>query len=201
MTAARKGAGKEEELVIPSIESLRAELAREKAWCAFRRTLWNMAAALVIAAVVAGLVLTRIFALIRVDGSSMEPTLIDGEVLFLRRTKEVRAGDIAGIHYGEKILLKRVIGMPGDEIEIDEEGGVYVNGRLLEEPYLAKKSLERCELEFPVKVPEGAFFVLGDNRPVSIDSRDGSVGYIKEDQIVGRAAWRAWPLNRIRIWK
>ena len=201
MTAAKKGSKKEEELVIPPLESLRAELAREEARCAFRRTLWNMAAALVIAAVVAGLVLTRVFALIRVDGSSMEPTLADGEILFLRRTKEVGAGDIAGIHYEGKILLKRVIGMPGDEIEIDGSGSVYVNGRLLEEPYLAEKSLGRCELEFPVKVPEGAFFVLGDNRPVSVDSRDGSVGYIETDQIVGRAAWRAWPLNRMRIWK
>lgn len=192
---------KEEPLKIPSIESLRAELAREEARCSRRRVLWNMAAALIIAAAVAGLVLTRIYALIEVDGNSMEPTLSDGEILFLRRTKEVGAGDIAGFYYEGKILLKRVIGMPGDEIEIDTDGNVSVNGQPLEEPYLRKKSLEKCQLEFPVTVPEGTFFVLGDNRAVSVDSRDLSVGYVRKDQVVGRAVIKAWPPARMKIWK
>ena len=192
---------KEEALKIPSIESLRAELAREEARCSRRRVLWNMAAALIIAAAVAGLVLTRIYALIEVDGNSMEPTLSDGEILFLRRTKEVGAGDIAGFYYEGKILLKRVIGMPGDEIEIDTDGNVSVNGQPLEEPYLREKSLEKCQLEFPVTVPEGTFFVLGDNRAVSVDSRDLSVGYVRKDQVVGRAVIKAWPPARMKIWK
>ena len=192
---------KEEPLKIPSIESLRAELAREEARCNRRRVLWNMAAALVIAAAVAGLVLTRVYALIEVDGNSMEPTLSDGEILFLRRTKEVGAGDIAGFYYEGKILLKRVIGMPGDEIEIGTDGNVSVNGQPLEEPYLREKSLEKCQLEFPVTVPEGTFFVLGDNRAVSVDSRDLSVGYVRKDQVVGRAVIKAWPPARMKIWK
>ena len=192
---------KEEPLKIPSIESLRAELAREEARCSRRIVLWNMAAALIIAAAVAGLVLTRIYALIEVDGNSMEPTLSDGEILFLRRTKEVGAGDIAGFYYEGKILLKRVIGMPGDEIEIDTDGNVSVNGQPLEEPYLREKSLEKCQLEFPVTVPEGTFFVLGDNRAVSVDSRDLSVGYVRKDQVVGRAVIKAWPPARMKIWK
>lgn len=192
---------KEEPLKIPSIESLRAELAREEARCNRRRVLWNMAAALVIAAAVAGLVLTRVYALIEVDGNSMEPTLSDGEILFLRRTKEVSAGDIAGFYHEGKILLKRVIGMPGDEIEIDGDGNVSVNGQPLEEPYLREKSLEKCQLNFPVKVPEGTFFVLGDNRAVSVDSRDLSVGYVRKDQVVGRAVIKAWPPARMKIWK
>lgn len=186
---------------IPSIERLRAELAREEAKCSRRRMLLNMAAALIIAAAVAGLVLTRIFALIEVDGGSMEPTLLNGEILFLRRTREVRAGDVIGFHCGGKILLKRVIGMPGDEIEIDGDGDVYVNGYMLEEPYLTEKSLEKCGLEFPVRVPEGSYFVLGDHRTVSIDSRDSSVGYVREDQIVGRAMLKAWPPAGIEVWK
>ena len=131
----------------------------------------------------------------------MEPTLSDGEILFLRRTKEVGAGDIAGFYYEGKILLKRVIGMPGDEIEIDTDGNVSVNGQPLEEPYLREKSLEKCQLEFPVTVPEGTFFVLGDNRAVSVDSRDLSVGYVRKDQVVGRAVIKAWPPARMKIWK
>lgn len=192
---------KEETLKIPSIEQLRAELAREEARQNRRRMLLNMAAALIVAATMAGLILTRIFALIEVDGGSMEPTLAKGEILFLRRTREVGAGDIIGFHCGGKILLKRVIGMPGDEIEIDGDGDVYVNGYILEEPYLTEKSLEKCGLEFPVRVPEGAYFVLGDHRSVSIDSRDSSVGYVREDQIVGRAVLKAWPPAHIEVWK
>ena len=91
--------------------------------------------------------------------------------------------------------------MPGDEIEIDGDGNVYVNGSLTEEPYLKEKSLGKCGLEFPVKVPEGTFFVLGDNRAVSVDSRDASVGYVRKDQVVGRAVLKAWPPARMEIWK
>lgn len=200
MNAARKGV-KKEELVIPSIESLRAELAREEARCAFRRTLWNMAVALIVAVVVTVLVFTRLFALIRVDGSSMEPTLSDGQTVLLRRTEEIRAGDIVGFYHNGRILLKRVIGSPQDEIEIDGEGNVYINGSMLEEPYLAKKSAGECELEFPCRVPEGMLFVLGDNRAVSVDSRSVSVGYVRKDQIVGRAVSRVWPVNGIEFWK
>lgn len=193
--------GKEEPLKIPSIERLKAELAREEARQNRRRMLLNMAAALIVAVAVVGIAFTRVFALIEVDGGSMEPTLADGEILVLRRTKEVRTGDIIGFHCKGKILLKRVIGMPGEEIEIDGDGDVYVNGYMLEEPYLTEKSLEKCELEFPVRVPEGAYFVLGDHRTVSIDSRDGSVGYVREDQIVGRAVLKAWPPAHIEVWK
>lgn len=200
MNAVGKGV-KKEELVIPSIESLRAELAREEARCAFRRTLWNMAAALIVAVVVTVLIFTRLFALIRVDGSSMEPTLSDGQTVLLRRTEEIKAGDIVGFYHNGRILLKRVIGSPQDEIEIDGEGNVYINGSMLEEPYLAKKSPGECELEFPCRVPEGMLFVLGDNRAVSVDSRSVSVGYVRKDQIVGRAVSRVWPVNGIEFWK
>ncbi len=200
MNAAGKGV-KKEELVIPSIESLRAELAREEARCAFRRTLWNMAVALIVAVVVTVLVFTRLFALIRVDGSSMEPTLSDGQTVLLRRTEEISAGDIVGFYHNGRILLKRVIGSPQDEIEIDGKGNVYINGSMLEEPYLAKKSAGECELEFPCRVPEGMLFVLGDNRAVSVDSRSVSVGYVRKDQIVGRAVSRVWPVNDIEFWK
>ncbi len=200
MTAARRNA-KKEELVIPSIESLRAELAREEAICAFRRTLWNMAVALAAAVTVTVLVFTRLFALIRVDGSSMDPTLADGQLVILRRTEEIRTGDITGFYHNGRILLKRAIGSPGDEIEIDGEGNVYINGSMLEEPYVAEKSPGECELEFPCRVPEGMLFVLGDNRAVSIDSRSVSVGYVKQDQIVGRAVCRVWPVTGIEFWK
>lgn len=187
-----------EELKIPSIELLREELAREEAKHGFRKTLWNIAVVL-LAAALAALVVTRLFAMIQVKGDSMEPTLADSEIIFLRQTKEIEPGDIMGFYYGGRVLLKRVIGCSGDQIDIDREGNVYVNGERLDEPYLTKKNLGKCELEFPYEVPEGMLFVLGDNRAVSIDSRIKSIGCVEEEQIVGKVTFRAWPLERMGI--
>ncbi len=191
--------GREEKLEIPSIERLKEELAREEARYSFRRTLLSIAGILVVAAAVAALLATRIFVLIRINGNSMAPTLEDGEVVFLRQTKDVKEGELIGFYYGGRILLKRVIGSAGDYIEIDDAGNVSVNGRALEEPYLNHKNLGKCELEFPYQVPEDMIFVLGDNRAISMDSRIEAIGCVQEDQIVGKVAFRAWPLARMGI--
>ena len=188
-----------EKLEIPSIESLREELAREESKHSFRRTLWNIAGVLVVIAAVSALMATRLFVLIRINGDSMKPTLENEEIVFLRQTKDIETGDIVGFYYGGRILLKRAVGSAGDEIEIDKEGNVFVNGGKIDEPYLDKKDLGRCELEFPYQVPEGMYFVLGDNRAVSLDSRIKSIGCVQSDQIVGRTVIRVWPLTRVEI--
>lgn len=190
---------KEKELEIPSIERLKEELAREEARYSFRKVLLNITGILVVAAAVAALLATRIFVLIRINGNSMAPTLEDGEVIFLRQTKDVGKGEMIGFYYGGRILLKRIVGSAGDYIEIDEGGNVYVNGNMLDEPYLKNKNLGKCELKFPYQVPEDMFFVLGDNRAVSMDSRIEAIGCVQEDQIVGKVAFRAWPLARMGI--
>lgn len=187
------------EVEIPPIELLRMELARVETRRNFRRMLLNIAGVLTVAAAVAALMATRIFVLIQVNGSSMSPTYEAGEVLFLCQTKEIEAGDVIGFYYGGNIFLKRVIGTPGDKIDIDQKGNVYVNDELLEEAYLAKKDLGKCELEFPYEVPDGMYFVLGDNRAVSLDSRIKSIGCVQSDQIVGRVVIRVWPLARVEI--
>ena len=143
--------------------------------------------------------LFRSFVLIKINGDSMKPTLEDGEIVFIRQTKDIEKGDIVGFYYGGRILLKRAIGSAGDDIDIDQDGTVYVNGEKIDEPYLDKKDLGKCELEFPYQVPEGMIFVLGDNRAISIDSRIKSIGCVEKDQIVGKAAVRAWPLPRMGI--
>lgn len=189
----------QEVLEIPSIESLREELAREESRHSFRKTLLNIAGVLVVAAAIAALMATRLFILIRINGNSMNPTLENGEIVFLRQTKEVETGEIVGFYYGGRILLKRAIAGAGDEIDIDRNGNVSVNGEEIDEPYIETKNLGKCELEFPYKVPEGMTFVLGDNRAISMDSRIKSIGCVEKDQIVGKVAFRAWPLARIGI--
>ena len=187
------------DLEIPSIESLGEELAREESRYGFRRTLLNIAGVLVVAAAIAALMATRLFVLIRINGSSMEPALHNGEIIFLRQTKEIEVGDMIGFYYGGRVLIKRAIGSEGDYIDIDKEGNVYVNGEQIDEPYLAEKNLGKCELEFPYEVPEDMIFVLGDNRAISIDSRIKSIGCVEHGQIVGKVAFRAWPLARMGI--
>ena len=188
-----------EDVKIPPIEFLREELVREEARYSFRKTLWNIAVLLTAAASVTALVTTRLFVLIQINGSSMAPTLVNGEIIFLRQTKKVEPGDMIGLYYGGRILLKRVIGSGGDQIEIDSEGNVYVNGGMIDEPYLAEKSPGKCDLEFPCEVPEGMVFVLGDNRAISIDSRIRSIGCVEENQIVGKTAFRVWPPDRMGV--
>ncbi|MCI8993468.1 MAG: signal peptidase I [Eubacterium sp.] len=184
---------------IPSIALLREELAREEALHSIRKKFWNIVVILIVAAAVTAVISTRLLVLVRINGNSMDPTLKDEEVVFLRQTKEIETGDVIGFYYGGKILLKRVIGVAGDQIEIDKEGKVSVNGRIIEEPYLSETNLGKCDIEFPYKVPQEMFFVLGDNRAVSIDSRTRTIGCVELDQVVGKVVLRAWPLGRMEM--
>ncbi len=188
-----------EKLEIPSIPALKEELMREKIKREFRRAILNMAGILIVAAALTALMATRIFVLVQINGSSMKPTLNEDEVLILRQTKAVEKGDIVGFYYGGKILLKRVTAGAGDEVDIDREGNVSVNGERIDEPYLKEKTLGKCDLEFPYEVPEGTIFVLGDNRAISMDSRIKSIGCVESDQIVGKVVFRMWPMARMGI--
>lgn len=187
------------ELEILNSKDLRKELAREEAKYRLRKTLLNIAGVLMVVAAITTLVATRILNLLQVNGTSMSPTLADGEYVILLQTKEVETGDIIGFHYGGEVLLKRIIGSGGDLIEIDQEGIVSVNGQELEEAYLTEKSLGKCQLEFPYQVPEGMLFVMGDNRIVSMDSRLRAIGCVEEAQIMGRVVCRIWPWDRIEM--
>ena len=188
-----------EKLEIPSIPALKEELMREKVKREFRRAILNMAGILIVAAALTALMATRIFVLVQINGSSMKPTLNEDEVIILRQTKAVEKGDIVGFYYGGKILLKRVMAGAGDEVDIDREGNVSVNGERLGESYLKEKTLGKCDLEFPYEVPEGTIFVLGDNRAISMDSRIMSIGCVESDQIVGNVVFRMWPMARMGI--
>ena len=157
-----------------------------------RRVLGSTVSTLVVVAAMAVLLSTIFLPVIQVSGDSMEPAMHDGDILLLMKTKEFDYGELCCVAWQNKLLLKRVIALPGDSVEIDEDGTVSVNGEVLDEPYVTNKSLGECDVSFPYLVPDGSLFVLGDRRDTSIDSRSTVIGSVAYDQMVGRVLFRIW---------
>ncbi|MCD8023444.1 MAG: signal peptidase I [Lachnospiraceae bacterium] len=186
---------------IPSEEDVAAERERLQYQKRYRQTLRTTIYALVVVAAAAVLIATLFFPVLQVSGTSMEPTLEDQDIILLVKTNNFETGDLVGFYYQNKLLLKRVIAGPGDVVDIDDEGNVYVNDELVDEPYVTEKSLGETDLSYPYQVPESRYFVMGDNRATSIDSRSSAIGCIEKDQIVGKVILRVWPLSRISFIK
>ena len=189
----------EKNISIPSLDEIQRERKRIRRGVYYRQALRGTVSVLVVVAAVAVLVATLFLPILQISGDSMAPTLEHDEIVVLLKTKEFDRGDLIGFYYQGKILLKRVIALPEDEVVIDGEGNVYVNEELLEEPYVTDKSLGDCDLEFPHSVPGTGYFVLGDRRSNSVDSRNSVVGAIKREDIIGRVCVRVWPLSRIGL--
>ena len=132
---------------------------------------------------------------LRIYGSSMVPTLQDGQIVVTVKTTNFKPGDIVAFYHGNKLLVKRYIAGPSDWVNIDESGNVSVNGAELDEPYLKEKAYGETDIKLPYQVPDKRYFLMGDNRDVSIDSRNTAVGCVAQDQIVGKVVFRVWPLN------
>lgn len=179
---------------VPGSEELERELKRERYKRRYRRTLKSTVYTLITVAAVAVLVATLWLPVLEIFGSSMSPTLVDGQYVISVKTEQFEPGQIIAFYYNNKILVKRVIAGSGDWVDIDADGNVYVNGAYLEEPYLTEKALGECNLELPYQVPEGKVFVMGDHRSTSIDSRNSAVGCVAQDEVVGRLVMIVWPL-------
>ncbi len=192
----RKNRVDRREIAIPSRDEVAKEREKLRYRMRFQRTLFSTIGFLIVVAAVSVLISTMLFPVIQVTGDSMEPTVENGEILILQKTDELQTGDLVAFYYQSRILLKRVIGTAGDYIDIDPEGNVSVNGELLEEPYVTDKSLGECDIELPYQVPDGRIFVMGDHRSVSMDSRTEAIGCVGQEQIIGKVAFRIWPLTR-----
>lgn len=186
---------------LPSAELIEAELKRERNRRRFRHIIKNALYSLTVVAALAVLVTTLVLPVLQIAGTSMEPTLNNGDIVVLLKTDKLERGDLCGFSYSNKILIKRTIGLPGDVIVIDEAGGVYVNGELLDEPYITEAGLGECDIDFPYTVPEESYFLMGDHRLTSIDSRSTVIGCIPKDQIIGKLFFKVWPLGDIRFFK
>ncbi len=184
---------------IPSAEQVSAERERLRQRSRFRRTLVSTIAVLIVVAAVSILISTLWLPVLQVYGSSMTPLFEDGDIVALVKSSNFETGDIIAFYYNNKILVKRVICGPGDWINIDEDGVVYVNDEKLDEPYILDQSLGECDLTFPYQIPDEAFFVMGDHRSVSIDSRSSLIGCVRHEQIVGHVVLRMWPIKKISL--
>ena len=179
------------------IKELRQELRRVKYNNKFAATLFNTIGTLVVVAAAAILVANLWLPILKVTGTSMSPTLQEGQVLMASKGHDFKTGDVIAFYYNNKILVKRVIAMPGDWVNISDDGTVYVNDIAIDEPYLKEKVLGDCNIELPYQVPESKIFVMGDNRSVSLDSRNTAIGCVSEEQVVGKITFAIWPLSKI----
>ena len=179
----------------PTVDQLKAELARENYRSRYGKTLRSTIYILIVVAAAAVLMATLFFPVFRIYGSSMAPTVNEGEVVVALKGARFKCGDIIVLSFDNKLLVKRVIASPGEWVDIDTDGNVFVDGKLIDEPYLQEKAFGDCTLSLPYQVPDGRYFVMGDNRSTSQDSRSTLMGCIAEEQILGLAFLRIWPLS------
>ena len=182
-----------------TVAQLEGELRRERHKRSYRSTLFSTIGALVIVAAIAVLVSMLWIPVLQIVGESMTPSLYEGEIIVAPKGTAFGKGDVIAFYYNNKILVKRVIANPGEWVNIDEDGNVFINDVPLDEPYVSEKALGDCNITLPYQVPDGKIFVMGDHRATSSDSRNTAVGCVAEEQIVGKVILRVWPFNKIGL--
>lgn len=184
-------------LKTPNSDEVQRELGRERYKRRYSRTLRSTIVVLITAAALAVLVATLWLPVLQLYGSSMAPTLHEGEIVISLKYSELEQGDVVAFYYGNKLLVKRYIAGPGSWVDIQEDGTILVDGVALDEPYVQEKAFGNCDLELPYQVPDGRYFLVGDHRATSIDSRHSTVGCIAQEEIVGKIVYRIWPTSEI----
>lgn len=187
-------------LEMPTADQLQAELQTHNYRRKYSHVLRNTIFSLIIVAAAAVLISTMFMPVLQITGSSMTESMSDGDIVIALSNAGFETGDIVAFYYNNDVLVKRVIASAGQWVDIDDEGNVYVDGVLLDEPYVNEKALGECNIELPYQVPDGRYFVMGDHRSTSIDSRNTAVGCISDDMVIGRIILRLWPFDSVRTY-
>lgn len=184
-----------------SNEEVKEELSRLTERERYLKKVQKTLSILVVVAAISVLVATLWMPVLKIYGSSMDPTLENGQIVVSIKTKKLKSGDVVAFWQGNKLLVKRVIASPGQKVDIDVNGKVFVDGKAISESYLDSESLGNTDIDFPHQVEESRWFCMGDNRESSIDSRSAVIGDISKEQIEGKVLFSVWPLNKIGIVK
>lgn len=188
-------ARKPKEHNLPGLHEIEKEMSKVRSKGRYRQALRGTAGTVVVVAALAVLIATLLLPVCRITGTSMQPGFQPGDIIVCFKTKDLEQGDVIAFYFNNKLIIKRIIALGGQQVEIDEEGHVTVDGVTLEEPYISEYALSQCDLEFPFEVPANTYFVLGDNRDNSVDSRFTNFGCIGDEEIVGKILARVWPMN------
>lgn len=189
----------ETEKNLPNLSQLEEELKREAYIGKYKKTLRSTISVLIVTAAVVVLFAFLIFPVFRIYGSSMSPTVNEGEIVVSLKGSRFECGDVIVLSFNNKLLVKRVMAGPGQWFDLDQDGNVFVDGELIDEPYLTTKAYGDCNITLPYQIPDGRYFVMGDNRATSQDSRNSMVGCIAEEQIIGKAVFRLWPFSEVGL--
>ncbi len=181
-----------------TVENLERELHRENYKHSFSRLLRSTIYVLIIIVAVASVGATLFMPVIEITDSSMKPLVEDGDIVLTIKSSSFKTGDVVAFYYGNKILIKRVIGVKGDFVNIDKDGIVYVNGEKLEEDYVKEFLKGESDIKYPVQVSDNSIFVLSDERNVLTDSRSENIGTIKKENIIGKVIFKVWPIKKIK---
>ena len=182
---------------MPTTGQLQKELRRVRYNSGFSGMLRSTIGILITVAAIAVLIAVLLLPVLQIYGTSMTPTLDEGNIVISIKGTKFETGEVVAFYYNNKILVKRVIANSGEWVDIDSDGNVYVNNEMLDEPYIEQKAYGETNIDLPYQVPDSRLFVMGDNRDVSIDSRNTSVGCISDEQIVGKIIFRIWPASEI----
>ncbi|WP_251208978.1 signal peptidase I [Acetatifactor aquisgranensis] len=180
---------------LPELSLLEAELERERYRKRYGNVLKSTTFSLVVVAAVAVLIAVLLLPVLQISGTSMTDSLQDEDIVVALNSSGYETGDIIAFYYNNNILVKRVIAVAGDWVDIDGDGNVYVNDELLDEPYVTEKALGDCNITLPYQVPDGRCFVMGDHRATSIDSRNTAVGCVSNEMVIGKILVRVWPVS------